>query len=189
MKKVLIVIGLLTLVACGSSRKTASKDKFVIENLQTYSSEDLKREYPDANFREDVGMFEEGTVERAYTILYPDTPNELHITWKDESRTEIHDIRFDVAGDWKSAKGVTIGTTYEELNRLNGKEISFYGFGWDYSGAVIWNNGELEDSGLRVFLAPQNDPGNEFYGDRLIEASPEEIEALDLRVGTIMLIK
>ena len=103
-------------------------------------------------------------------------------------RTEIHDIRLDVTGDWKSAEGVIIGTTYEELNRLNGKEISFYGFGWDYSGAVMWNNGELENSGLRVFLAPQNDPGNEFYGDRIIEASPEEIEALDLRVETIMLV-
>ena len=188
MKKILIVISVLTLVACGSSRNTASKDKFEIENLQQYSSEDLKREYPDANFREDKGMFEEGTVERAYTILYPDTPNELHVTWKDEDRTKIHDIRFDVDGDWKSAQGIKIGTTYEELNRLNEKEISFYGFGWDYSGAVMWNDGKLENSGLRVFLAPQNEPGNEFFGDRLIEASQEEIEALDLRVETIMLV-
>ncbi|MGM0933758.1 MAG: hypothetical protein ACQEWD_09975 [Bacteroidota bacterium] len=188
MKKILVIISVLTLFACGSSRNNASKDKFVIENLQKYSSEDLKREYPDANVREDVGMFEEGTVERAYTILFPDTPNELHVTWKDKSRTEIHDIRFDVDGQWKSDEGIQIGTTYEELNRLNGKDISFYGFGWDYSGAVMWNDGKLENSGLRVFLGPQNEPGNDFYGDRLIEASPEEIEALDLRVETIMLV-
>ncbi|HEY9184961.1 MAG TPA: hypothetical protein VIM94_06535 [Salegentibacter sp.] len=188
MKKLIVLISVLTLVACGSSRNTASDEKFVVENLQKYSSEELKNRYPNANFREDVGMFEEGTVERAYTILYPDTPNELHITWKDKSRTKIHDIRFDVDGQWKSSEGIAIGTTYDELNKLNGKEISFYGFGWDYSGAVMWNEGKLEDSGLRVFLAPQNDPGNKFYGDRLIEASPEEIEALDLRVETIMLI-
>ncbi|MGY5850724.1 hypothetical protein [Salegentibacter sp. F14] len=189
MKKILVVISLLTLIACGSTKNTVSKDKFVIENLQNYSSQALKSEYPDANLKEDVGMFEEGTVERAYSILYPDTPNELHITWKDEDRTEVHDIRFDADGKWKSSEGIRIGTTYDELNRLNEKEISFYGFGWDYSGAVMWNDGELENSGLRVFLAPQNEAGNEFYGDRLIKASPEKIEALDLKVETIILIK
>ncbi|MGA8853946.1 MAG: hypothetical protein WB492_07205, partial [Christiangramia sp.] len=75
--------------------------------------------------------------------------------------------------------------TYAELNKMNGKKISFYGFGWDYSGAVDWNGGKLEKSGLRVFLTPGNDPSNKFYRDKIIKATPEEIEALDLKVGSI----
>lgn len=189
MKKLILIIIAFNLIACGSARKKASaEDKFVIENLRNYSAEDLSKQFSEAAVYEDTGLFEEGTVERAYSILYPDTPNELHITWGDEARTKIYDIRFSENGDWRSAEGIKIGTTYEELNRLNGQKISFYGFGWDYGGAVLWNDGKLEDSGLQVFLTPANEPEDKFYVDRIIEASEGEIEALDLRVETIMLV-
>lgn len=188
MKKISLIIFVLTIVACGSSNSKKSKDKFVAENLTNYNAEDLNKNYPDANFREDTGMFEEGTVERAYTVMYPDTPDELHITWKTEEQEEIFDIRFSENGKWKSAAGIEIGTTYEALNKINEKEISFYGFGWDYGGAVIWNNGKLEKSKLRVFLAPDGEVSDEFYGDRIIEANQEEIENLNLKVTTIMLM-
>ena len=180
---------MLSLVACGSSNKnTSSKDKFVVENLANYDAEDLAETFPEANIQEDTGMFEEGTVERAYTIMYPDTPDELHITWKSGERDEIFDIRFSENGKWKSAKGVEIGTSYEALNQLNEKQVSFYGFGWDYGGAVMWNDGKFENSKLRVFLSPSGRVADKFYGDRIIEASEEEIKNLDLKVKSIMLI-
>jgi hypothetical protein len=188
MKKLSLIIIVLSLAACGSSNSKMSKDKFVVENLTNYNAEELKANYPEADFLEDTGMFEEGTVERAYTVMYPDSPDELHITWKTEDRKEIFDIRFSENGKWKSTEGIKIGTIYEALNKLNKKEISFYGFGWDYGGAVMWNNGKLENSNLRVFLAPKGEVANKFYGDRIIEASKEEIESLDLKVASIMLV-
>ncbi len=188
MKKLSLIIVILSLAACGSSNSKISKNKFVAENLTGYNAEDLNENYPDANFREDTGMFEEGTVERAYTVMYPDTPDELHITWKTEDREEIYDIRFSENGKWKSAEGIEIGTPYKALNEINGEKISFYGFGWDYGGAVMWNDGKLENSKLRVFLAPEGEVADKFYGDRKIEASEEEIESLDLKVTSIMLV-
>ncbi|HSP40234.1 MAG TPA: hypothetical protein VLN46_02300, partial [Gillisia sp.] len=112
--------------------------------------------------------------------------DEIQITWADRARAKIFDIRFTEAGRWKSQTGIKIGTTYEELNRINGKEISFYGFGWDYSGAVMWNDGKLEDSKIFVFLSPDGQAKNNFYGDHIIEATPEEIAALNLKVKTIL---
>lgn len=189
MKKLLFVI-FLSLVACNSAKKATSNPnaKFSVENLGNMNAMEINQRYSDADIQEGTEMYEEGTVERPYTILYPETEDELHITWEDEGKSKIHDIRFSGNGKWKTDSGVQIGTTYDELNKMNGKDISFYGFGWDYSGAVLWNEGKLENSGLRVFLSPENEPGNKYYGDRIIKASPEEIEAMNLKVSSIMII-
>ncbi|MCH4822673.1 hypothetical protein ML462_05755 [Gramella lutea] len=189
MRKILIILAVVLMAACNSTKKgtSGSSSKFNIENLGKMDSEDLSRNYPDANIEEGTDMFEEGTEERPFTILYPGTENELHITWQDKDRKDIHDLRYSSNGKWRSETGVNIGTTYAELNKMNGKKVSFYGFGWDYSGAVDWNGGKLEKSGLRVFLKPENKPDNKFYGDKIIEATPEEIETLDLKVGSIMI--
>ena len=189
MRKILVIAVVVLLVACNSVKKGTSggTSKYMLENVGKMDAEDLTNNYPDANIQEGTDMFEEGTDERAYSILYPGTPDELHITWQNKSRTEIHDLRFSNNGKWQSETGINVGTTYAELNEMNGKKISFYGFGWDYSGAVDWNGGKLEKSGLRVFLNPENKPANKFYGDKIIEATPEEIEALDLKVSSIMI--
>ena len=187
MRKIILIVAVLFMAACNSAKKgtSGSTSKYTVENLGKMNSEDLVQNYPDANIAEGTDMFEQGTEERPYTILYPGTADELHITWQDRNRTRIHDLRYSNDGKWESETGVKVGTTYAELNKMNGKKISFYGFGWDYSGAVDWNGGKLEKSGLRVFLTPGNDPSNKFYGDKIIKATPEEIEALDLEVGSI----
>lgn len=189
MKKVILLIIILGIVSCKGSKQTATRniDLFVVENLAGMNSEEIKKNYSDANIIEDTGVFDEGTEERAFTTLYSGTPDEVQITWADANRSKVYDIRFTEAGKWKSQTGITIGTSYEELNRLNGKQISFYGFGWDYSGAVMWNDGKLEDSKIFVFLSPNNSAGgNKFYGDHIIQATPEEIAALNLKVSTIL---
>ena len=189
MRKIILIAAVLLMAACNSAKKGTSTGtaKYTVENLGKMSAADIQKNYPDANIEQGTDLFEEGTDERPFTILYPGTDNELHITWQDKNRTEIHDLRFSNNGKWNSETGVNIGTTYEELNKMNGKKVSFYGFGWDYSGAVDWNGGKLEKSGLRVFLTPAKEPSNKFYGDKIIEASPEEIEELDLKVGSIMI--
>lgn len=189
MRKIFLIAAVLFIAACNSAKKgtSGSTAKYTVENLEKMNSVDLQKNYPDANIEEGTDLFEEGTEERAFSILYPGTENELHITWQDKDRTKIHDLRVSKDGKWRSETGIDIGTTYAELNKMNGKKISFYGFGWDYSGAVDWNGGKLEKSGLRVFLTPANDASNKFYGDKIIEAAPEEIEALDLRVAAIII--
>lgn len=188
MKKLLILTIIFAFAACKSTKQPVEKPgpDFLIENLVGLNSEEIKQKYPGVTLKEDVGMFEEGTVERPYTILFPDTPEEIHITWKNNARTRINDIRFTEGGKWRSTSGIKIGTTYEELNQINGKKIDFYGFGWDYSGAVVWNEGKLEDSNLRIFLAPEHEPKGEYFGDHVIKASPKEIADMNLKVHTII---
>ncbi|MCJ7758503.1 MAG: hypothetical protein MUP24_10190, partial [Gillisia sp.] len=115
MRKIYSLFMVLSLASCSSTRNTTSVtlDKFVIENLIRFNSEKIKEKYPEANVYEDIGLFEEGTEELPYSVLYPDTPNELNITWADASRTQIYDIQFSIGGDWRSSTGIRIGTTYQ----------------------------------------------------------------------------
>ena len=190
MRRVLMIGLILLLASCKSKKLTAdSPERFTIENLAKVSSaKELRNIFPNAEMEEGTDMFEEGTVERAYTVLYPGTANEVLITWNDDSRSKIHSIRVENSGNWKSKTGISIGTPYEVLVEMNGP-IKVYGFGWDYSGAVDWNNGKLADTNIRVFLAPRETPPNKFYGDSVIEATDEEIEALDLSVQAILFQK
>jgi hypothetical protein len=188
MKRLILLAMLIGVTSCKSTKteNISTEDPFVVENLAAYNISEIKQKHPDANMKEDVGMFEEGTEEYPYCILYPDTPDELHITWANEERTQINDIRFTEAGKWKTNSGIKPGTSYDRLNELNGKPISFYGFGWDYSGAVVWNEGKLEDSNLRIFLAPKNSPEGKFYGDFIVEPTEEELRDMDLKVQTVV---
>lgn len=188
MKK-LLILGLILMAAGCKSKKTgvASAEKYQLENLAKVIAEnDLKSIYPEAQISEGTDLFEEGIVERPYSILYPGTADELLITWEDNDRTQLHQLRFDKNGRWQTKNGIKVGTTYDELVRLNGNSIKFYGFGWDYSGAVDWNGGKLADSNVRVFLAPVNSPSGKFIGDKIVEATPEEIEALNLKVQAVL---
>jgi hypothetical protein len=188
MHKLFYLIAILLVVACNSSKDavTSNPKQLFVEELLEMNSEEIKNLFPNEVITEDVGLFEEGTEERAYTVISPNSPNEIHITWKDKNRTQIEDLRIDSNGKWKSKTNIIIGSSYEELTSMNKKPISFYGFGWDYSGAVLWNDGALEGSNVHVFLAPEKEPNNKFYGDQVVNATPEEIKELDLKVKAIL---
>jgi hypothetical protein len=188
MRKFFYLSAIILIVSCNSSKNTVitnSKQLFV-EDLLEMNAANLKNAFPNEVITEDVDLFEEGTEERAYTVISPNTSDELHITWKDKNRTQIEDIRMDSNGKWKSKTAIKIGSTYDELTQMNQKPISFYGFGWDYSGATLWNDGKLEKSNVHVFLAPEKEPKNKFYGDHIVKATAEEIKEMDLKVKAIL---
>lgn len=190
MRKFLFILLPLLIVSCKSRQLTKdTSNKYIIENLaQVNSAEELERIYPEASIEEGIDAFDEGVVRRPYSILYPGTQDEILLTWNDPERTKLHQIRTEKDGRWKTSHGIEVGTSYDELVEINGP-IAFYGFGWDYSGAVDWQNGKLSDTNIRVFLAPKNTPPGKFYGDRIIKASEEEIEALGLNVQAILFQK
>ncbi|NJW52242.1 hypothetical protein [Salinimicrobium oceani] len=188
MKKILVLSIILLAASCKSGKITAnSPKKYNLEALEKVIVQgNLKEIYPDANIAEGADLFDEGTVEREYSILYPDTQDELLIIWEGSEKTKLHQIHYEGDGRWRSNTGIAIGTTFEDLVALNGGPIDVYGFGWDYSGAVDFKNGKLEASNVRVFLAPENAPPQSFYGDQIIDPGlVEEIKNLKLKVRAI----
>ncbi|WP_324720402.1 hypothetical protein [Salinimicrobium sp. HB62] len=189
MRKLLILALIVLASGCKSRKITSdSAEKFQMENLaKVISRNNLQKIYPEAEISEGIDLFEEGTVERAYSILYPNTDDELLIIWDDKTQNKPHQIYVENEGRWRTGEGIEVGTPYTDLERINEGPFDFYGFGWDYSGAVDWKDGKMKDSNIRVFLAPVAAPPKSFYGDQIIEADPEDIINLDLKVRAIIL--
>lgn len=189
MRKISFLSLLFIIVSCKSKKVTAdSPEKFQMEKLvEVISDNDLQKIYPEAQMTEGVDLFEEGTVERPYSVLYPNTKDEILIIWADTGRKNVQQIYYENNGRWSSEKGIRIGTTYDELVEFNEGPIDVYGFGWDYSGAVDWKDGKMADTNVRVFLAPENAPPKSFYGDQIIDSSlVEDLRNLNLKVRAII---
>lgn len=188
MKKFLLLGLVLITAGCNSGKITAdSPEKFDVESLaKVINQKNLQEIYPDAQIIEGVDIFEEGTIERPYSILYPETKDHILIIWDDPARSRLRQIHYNGDGRWRSGTGIEIGTTYDDLVALNGGPIDVYGFGWDYSGAVDFKDGKLDETNIRVFLAPVNAPPQSFYGDHILDSDlVEEIQNLNLKVRAI----
>lgn len=72
------------------------------------------------------------------TVVYPDDASRrLEIVWTDSSRTIPREIR--LAGNssiWRTAEGISLGTTLKDIERLNGFPFNLVGFAFDYSGTI-----------------------------------------------------
>ena len=83
------------------------------------------------------------------TIIHPDDPlRRIEIVWLDSSA--VRPARIQVRGDsslWSVGSGITLGTSLEQLEVLNGRPFTLTGFGWDYGGTVMgWEEGALEQA-------------------------------------------
>lgn len=182
---VFITLIAISLVSCkGKKAAVSAKPTYFIEDIaKIANAEKLSKTYPEATVINDKGLFEEGTQSREYTILNKDTSDEIVVTWQNG---KVYDIAVSNRGKWTSKTGISVGTTYDELVALNGKTIGIYGFGWDYSGAVDWEGGKLEKSGIMVFLAPEIEPAAKFLTDKKIQPNTKELRVLDLKVKSIL---
>ena len=125
------------------------------------------------------------------TIVFPNTSEELIVEWtvEDPYKT-ISRIRIEKeATKWKSKEGITIGTSLEELIKLNGKDFSFYGFEWDYSGSLnSWEGGKINPD-LKVVLTPDN-PAAIFpalIGELSFSSNHPKAKAAKLKVSALII--
>lgn len=123
--------------------------------------------------------------------VFPGTPDEIEIAWQDAPQTRVAFVRTRTdGGRWRTGRGVAIGTSLRELERLAGRALSFSGFGWDYGGGMTWPEGAGE-IGLRLDIDPRDDakaagPGSDdIHGDRLVRSDHPLIQTLRVRVEEI----
>ena len=143
------------------------------------------------------------------TVVFPGIPEKtISILWQDEVNKRYPDVVIisNEGTQWKTNRGITIGTTSKELEKLNGNPFRMTGFGWDYAGTVLdCNEGELKEVGfydpenmgsglqgrsLLLRLGPDPMPGKEIsmeeyeeiVGDKELFSSHAVIRKLNLKV-------
>lgn len=181
------VIGILFIVACKQKDKKQPGENGNTENKAPVDSvlladgvwgeinvlttiDDLKKIYGESNLRDETICGPECIDSFDVTKVYPETNKEFIVYWQDSLyHKRIGFIRCYTPGaPYHTADGIKIGTSLQDLVQINGKPVSFLGFGWDHGGSIIsLNHGKLETSAVRFNLdIAENTTGdNAVYGD------------------------
>ncbi len=128
---------------------------FPLDSLLKFDSEVALMNAFGTHVKRSIGYYPEGMGEYPNTLLFPDSENQVEFVWVDDSVNFSGLAYIEINGqktDWKTTEGITLGTQLKTLEDLNKKPFIFYGFGWDYSGTVDWDEGHLSDRKISVCL-------------------------------------
>lgn len=209
MKKIILPLLFLGAViySCGNKDKKAdpvadNKDTPIDSSLITDSSwglitkktkiADLQAIYGVANVKDERICGPECADSIDVTKIYADQRNEFIVYWKDSLyHTSIAFIEAYLPdGPYHTASGLKIGSTLQDLLKLNGKQIIFAGFDWDYGGYIQdYGMGALQNSPVGFRLEMTGDGGTELSGDsEFTTEMPEVKRNLDkIKISTITL--
>jgi hypothetical protein len=130
------------------------------------------------------------------TVLYArDSLRRAEIVWQDtlSRRRPARIILRGSRSQWQVGRGISLGTSLQDLERLNGKPFTLAGFGWDYAGVITdWNGGALDSALVRIklYLDPgpaqyESAPYSQVLGDRDYSSALPAMQQLNPRVGQI----
>lgn len=204
-----IALIFLVLGACRTDPKTneaeseettsvaGKKDYLIIpgERIGMITAEATEAEVEDAYGKENIKFtsvaIAEGE-EQQGVVVFPDTKNELEIIW--ELAANIGNPAFvrlgKEGGDWHTEGGISVGTTLEKLEEINGKPFKFYGFEWDYGGLVTnWNDGNISPY-LVIALIPQNFDklDSDLMGEVILSSDDPRVRALNAKIGSLVIM-
>jgi hypothetical protein len=161
------------------------------------SEADLRRRYGREvvdSIRIELG---EGETAPGTALFSGDSLRRVEILWQD-SVARSRPARMILRGhrsQWQVGSGISLGTSLQELEQLNGRPFTLAGFGWDYAGVVTdWNGGALDTAlaGVKLYLDPgpaqyESAPYSQVLGDRDYSSSLPAMQQLSPRVTQIFI--
>lgn len=167
------------LIVPGERVGLIDKNKSMDDLIELYGKKNTKKK--------SIGVGE--GEEKPGLVIFPNTSDEIEVVWNKKKDPNPAFIRIGQENTaWKTASGISIGTTLNQLEEINGRPFTFYGFEWDYAGLVTdWNGGELE--GLVIALMPQNFNAldDQVMGDIELQSDLPMVQAIDPVVGSIVI--
>jgi hypothetical protein len=123
---------------------------------------------------------------REDVVLFANKPaDRIQIAWSDEKTGSVESLSVAAGSKWRGPGAIHIGSTLQELEKVNGKAFTFHGLGWDYGGVYNWNQGLLDGkpNGCAVSIdfdvnpaAPKN-ATDKIEGERKLESNDPALRA------------
>ena len=126
------------------------------------------------------------------TRIYSEKKNEFIVYWKDSlyHKSIAFIETYLPEGPYHTANGLKIGSALEELLKINGKQIIFSGFDWDYGGSIQdYGMGTLQNSPISFRLGLDEDAGTELSGDTEFNTEMPEVKKniTKIKISTVSL--
>lgn len=130
---------------------------------------------------------------RAASAVLKGTKSEFWILWKDDTYTNPERV-IVLGSTWKTSEGFRVGLPLESVVKINGRNFLFYGFEWDYGGAVeSWERGRLSRFGdaMTTFLTRDFDliadeaTEQAVLGEQSVVSSTSGLDQLKIKVHKI----
>ena len=162
------------------------------------SEKDIIKIYGKANVKREEAVDGEGMESEPSSVIYPYNPEKtIKILWKDTNQMKFPKALelFGVKSLWKTAEGISLGTSVKELEKLNGGPFSFWGFGFDAGGAIkSWDKGKLGNKYSQLLSIIRLSDKNismvlhkDLIGDRVLSSSNELVQKLNPNVSQILI--
>lgn len=155
---------------------------------------DVARTYGEANVRLTRVHGAEGDGGMVALVLFPDDSlRRLEVAFADTINLRYPRM-VTLRGSqsmWHTVAGVSLGTTVDQLQKLNEKPFEFNGFGWDYGGQIInWHGGAMgRDTSMAIRLDAlhlfDNKPYRSVMGEKKVSSSNRLARELRPYVGEI----
>ena len=141
-----------------------------------------------------LGIVKTPTGNEDCTVVFPDEPSELRITWQDSDRTKIKAIYIDKReSTWFTKEGLGVGLPLGEVTKVNKGAISFYGLDWDYGGTIdSWKNGNLAKYkkgfyGVIATARPDQKVPSNLQGDKVLSSNDIGVGEMNLVLGRLVI--
>lgn len=171
--------------------KTESKPTFQYfdDYFAISSKTDLYATFDSSALKDEISWYAEGTVQRQSTFLiHPKTKHALNFVWSDDDKLttawveanfyDEDDVLLKNKG-LEAKNGLYIGMPLKALEDWNKAPISFFGFGWDYSGAVLPDStGRLSKSNVGINLGISEMSNLDVLGDVELSSQDSSVQNL-----------
>ena len=117
------------------------------------------------------------------------TQDELQVGFH-QNKKRIEFIRI-VGRNWKTENGIHVGTSIEELERINGAPFELSGFDWDYGGMVQRRPQDKLSRDLAITLTPTKRvaeaESSQVSGDRKLTSNHPVLKKMAVVVSSLVI--
>lgn len=166
---------------------TAEADYYLERIPEIAEKGELTKEFPKTKIETDIQSINEGKDKVKVIWLNRGQIDEVRIDFNPKDPSKVYRVSIEGKENrFVSKTGLQLGMTFEEVNSINQKPVDFFGFGWDFGGAIKFNNGGLENKNLFVYFKTDKKYGKEFMGDSPHTFEEAKVANLELYVNKII---